>query len=444
MESIKDDTLTELNALSEGSKNLFPLQSFPKRVQEIVLSKNATDSQSIDFLGSSILFAASVGIGNGLQLRVHNGWVTGCQLWVALIGSRGINKTSPLTFALSPFVEIDEQHAKNHEKNLIEYELKLKAFKKDGDGENDTPPPKPQKKMHMVGDTTPETLKYIHSENLRGVGSYFDELLTWITNMGRYNGANEMASWLSWWSGQSIKVDRKDYSIFIKSAFLPVIGTLQDERLPLFMHDRIDNGAMDRMLFCRPEGLKSPKIKKGYQANPSIDIDYNAIITKLTRIDSEIIGRNGGSDTLVLEWEDNFEGDAYDTFIHWQNANANIIDVSENLERGIRAKMSQNVPRFALILHLLDYACGTEFKPKISKETVLKAIDLGTYFIECAEKCYSIATGKPIKDIEKSEIQKRIWDLSLEGKSKSDISVYFRLIFATIIFDLFKIFDISG
>jgi hypothetical protein len=69
--------------------NAFPVQSFPKPLQEIIKQNKECLSFPESYMGTSILFAASVAIGNTYRVVIKKGFDVPAVLYCALVGKPG-------------------------------------------------------------------------------------------------------------------------------------------------------------------------------------------------------------------------------------------------------------------------------------------------------------------------------------------------------------------
>ena len=63
-----------IEAEQKENQNPFPVDVFPKAVQEIISATNESLNFPIDFIGASMLYAVSVSIGNTHKVEIKNGW----------------------------------------------------------------------------------------------------------------------------------------------------------------------------------------------------------------------------------------------------------------------------------------------------------------------------------------------------------------------------------
>jgi hypothetical protein len=97
-------------------------------------------------------------------------------------------------------------------------------------------------------------------ENPRGLVVISDEITGWVMSMNEYKGGkgSDRQFWLSAWSGEPVKVDRKgsreEGSVIVPHPFLNVLGGIQPDMLQLLKNERsLEDGFLHRILFCCPE-----------------------------------------------------------------------------------------------------------------------------------------------------------------------------------------------
>lgn len=64
---------------------IFPINIFPEPLQAYILECNSTLSSSIDYMGCSLLWVASICIGNSMKVEVKKGGKK-VLLWFSLVG----------------------------------------------------------------------------------------------------------------------------------------------------------------------------------------------------------------------------------------------------------------------------------------------------------------------------------------------------------------------
>ena len=80
--------------VKQGS--LFPVEVFPEPIKDIINATNKDLNFPVDFIGLSLLYAASVAIGNTHKVELKKGFQESAVLYAAIVGPSGTNKSHPL------------------------------------------------------------------------------------------------------------------------------------------------------------------------------------------------------------------------------------------------------------------------------------------------------------------------------------------------------------
>lgn len=357
-------------------ENLFPLDVFPNVIQEIIRSTNEALNFPIDFIGSSLLFAASVAIGNSTRVKFKNGFKQPGILYLALVGPPGTNKTHPLNWALEPLQKLDSENYQKYQREIKEFE----QTRKDQEG---PPGVKPYWIQSIIKDFTPEALTLAHERNKRGLGVHADELAGWLGNFQRYNKGSEQEFWLSAWNGSDLSFIRKTSDpVYLERPFISVAGTIQPGILDRMAKGRTENGFLDRFLFSMPDGLMMHLLNDKNLTN-EIPEAWESIIKQLSELPFE-------DDPRIIELSD----EARRQFMKWNAIKTKEGNESDDQElMSILSKMTLYCLRFALILELLNFATGRTRGETITLESMTGAIKLTEHFTTNANKINSIITG---------------------------------------------------
>jgi hypothetical protein len=127
----------------ERKVNQFPVEVFPLAIQQIIIATNENLNFPIDFIGASMLYAASVSIGNTFRAEVKKGFQESAVLYLALVARAGTNKSHPLSFALQPIIEHDKRTYQEYQLERQAYEKTLSQSKKDREQQGKDEPKKP-------------------------------------------------------------------------------------------------------------------------------------------------------------------------------------------------------------------------------------------------------------------------------------------------------------
>jgi hypothetical protein len=379
-ESVEDDRLP------------FPVDAFPDEIATMIQELNSCLGFPVDYVGISLLYAASIAIGNTVKVRIKAGWQESAILYCALVGPPGTGKTHPINFAMKPIRDLDKASYQSYETEKKEYERLIKLTKKERGEAGE--PIKPVWRKFVLSDFTPESLAETHKFNKRGVAVCADELMSWINNFNRYNKGSEEQFWLSCWSAQPITIDRKTSEpIYIPSPFIPVIGGIQPGVLSdLGRGQRGRNGFMDRILFAFPKSIQK-QLWSENELDPYHALRWSAIISELIGIKLRT-DDNMNPNPIILE----FSGEAHEIFVEWYNRNTTLIHDAGESEKAIYSKLESYLGRLSLIVELLDLACSGREGGAISANSVARAILLIEYFRETALDVQEMLGEKDMKD----------------------------------------------
>ena len=385
-----DQLLKQSNEAKDRQANRFPVEIFPLPVQQIITATNEDLNYPVDFIGSSMLYAASVAIGNTHRVEVKKGWLESPVLYLAIVGRAGTNKSHPLSFALQPIVDQDKSTYRQYVQQRRQYEEAISLTRKERKQQAIDEPIKPAWHKSLLSDFTPEALAEVHKFNKRGIGVYVDELAGWFKNFNRYNKGSEMEFWLSVWSGKPINIDRKTGEpIFIPLPFISVCGTIQNGILnELAKESRTQNGFMDRILFVIPDNLQKEYWSEN-ELSPDVSENWQSIVSNLLSL-SITHDETLNPSPEVLK----FTPEAKRILFEWQKTNTDQSNDAENESvSGIYSKLEMYAVRLALILEMMQHACGESDKKAVSVEAIQGALKLVEYFKNSAVKVHSIISN---------------------------------------------------
>lgn len=357
----------------------FPLHALPPGLQLIVEDLHTTLGYPVDYTASAALFTLSVAIGASARIEAKGEWAEHATLWLALVGRPGANKTHPLNTMLRPLNDRDRAHVQKYTDATRAYEQAKSA----GVAEI---PTEPQCEQHLVSDTTPEALVEALSRNPRGLGLCRDELAGWVADFGRYNKGGDVQAFLSIWSGQPVRVNRKKNNrpLFVQRPFVSVCGTIQPGVLAtLVAEGRDSNGFVDRILFAYPEAQEAPAWSEG-ERDPQFTDYWQKMVGRVLGIPSP----DEGAEPLTLPLSE----DAKCLWVsHHDRLQATINTLNHDGDEARsqhRTKMLSYTLRLALIHAVGTWAESNEFDLPTHVEAVsmTAAIALVDYFTSTADK----------------------------------------------------------
>lgn len=374
-----------IDYLINESDLIFPIDIFPKPIQNYILECNSKLDSNIDYMGCSLLWLMSVCIGNAIKMEVKRGWVENCSIWISLVGKAGIGKTPSINNIVFPLEKINSREIKKYYKELEVWEHYNSLSKKE---QKDFPfVEKPKKTQFIANDITLEALVDLHQESDNAVGVFKDELAGWLKDMNKYRAGSDLEFWLSCWSGKSVNLNRLTRKgSFVDKPFIPVLGGIQPSILNSFYtEENKDNGFMDRMLLSFPDS----KIDTYNENEMSYDVLewYKDNITSI--YDNIKYAINRDNDNNIIPMIAKFDAEAKKEWVRIFNEITSYQNSDEENEylKSMYPKQKSYIPRFSLLIHALDenFSAGGDIL-SVSKESVLKAEKLSKYFIAMAKK----------------------------------------------------------
>jgi hypothetical protein len=391
---------------------IFPIDIFPLPIQAYMNECNKTLDASIDYMGCSMLWLASVIIGNSIQIEVKSGWRENCTLWMAVVGKAGLGKTPSINNIIFPLLKANSKEIKDYIKKsdkFNEYNELSKDEKKQHEKVF-----KPTKTQFIANDITLEALVDLHQESKNAVGVFKDELAGWLKDMNKYRAGSDLEFWLSTWSGKSVSLNRMSRAgSFVENPLIPVLGGIQPEIFNSFYTDENkDNGFMDRMLLSYPDLVIESYNEK------EMDLELikwysDSILSFYESIKANVV-KYSDDDEIIPNV-------AYllpDAKIEWKRIFNEITDIqnddNENeYMKSMLPKQKSYIPRFALLIDVMNKFFSDDIidsSMNIGRESVLKAERLSKYFIATAKKIKSVSTKvseyKSIIGLNKSKSKK--------------------------------------
>ena len=357
----------------------FPLEIFPKAIRDIIEALEEYENYNVDFTSASFLTVFAAAMGNTWSVRFMTGWVSRPIIYMVLVGSPSCGKTPPLQQAVAPLLKLDGEYdmiyckemetyrrwermsAKQRERHSLPEEMKM-----------------PQRKCHVVVDSTVEALIGALRDNPRGVLIYKDEIDSLLSNFNRYNGSDE-GYFLSLFSGTPFKYSRKSNNehIFLANPYCSIIGTTQPGRLgEQFGGKRMMNGFSSRFLKVYPEIDEMPSWNDTAMPDGVLE-EWERIIRRVITVtpSTDQEGKATSIELLfsqeaklrVIQWKDEVNNKAY-------------AETDSDAVRALCGKLETYLVRFCLVIQIMHCICGESGMDKIEPGTAELAIRLTEYF----------------------------------------------------------------
>ena len=357
----------------------FPLEIFPKAIRDIIEALEEYENYNVDFTSASFLTVFAAAMGNTWSVRFMTGWVSRPIIYMVLVGSPSCGKTPPLQQAVAPLLKLDGEYDMIYCKEMETYRRWERMSAKQR--ERHSLPEEmemPQRKCHVVVDSTVEALIGALRDNPRGVLIYKDEIDSLLSNFNRYNGSDE-GYFLSLFSGTPFKYSRKSNNehIFLANPYCSIIGTTQPGRLgEQFGGKRMMNGFSSRFLKVYPEIDKMPSWNDTAMPDGVLE-EWERIIRKVITVtpSTDQEGKATSIELLfsqeaklrVIQWKDEVNNKAY-------------AETDSDAVRALCGKLETYLIRFCLVIQIMHGICGESGMDEIEPRTAELAIRLTEYF----------------------------------------------------------------
>jgi len=362
---------------------LFPVDAFPDPYADIIRKASELYGTHVDYWAVSFMAALSVAIGRRYMIKTPK-YSNSAALWFGIVGPTGNGKTTPAAIMMRELKTSDKESYKKYCQDKQDFDAFMDIPKKE---RGEDKPPTPRIFQVVLNDFTPEALTEVHDVNRWGLGIYRDELMGWISDIGRYNKSGEVENMLSIWGGESTSFNRTGRVMRIDEPCVTIVGGIQPERLKQLAADgRAHNGLMQRFCFAYPDKTERPDYINDTAINGLFDPIHHTI-KKLVHISPyNPTYFNLTSDSLAL----------YQSFY---NTNATLINLeASDYVRGIHAKMDIIVLRLALIV------CTLNGHTEVDTQDMKSAIRMTEYFRTTATKVNQFIEDNQDETLDKKKV----------------------------------------
>ncbi|MFW6275425.1 MAG: BT4734/BF3469 family protein, partial [bacterium] len=161
----------------------FPVDAFPEKVRNIILTLNEKQGFPVDFSAAAVLFACAVCSGNNYSLKIKNGWSEKPILYIVIVGKRGTMKTHPVNWYLKPIHERDGEKHKQFERAEAIYKENMELPRDERESIE-----QPILTQTLLSDYTIEAINEAHQNNPKGLGVHRDEVAGLVNDFNNYTG----------------------------------------------------------------------------------------------------------------------------------------------------------------------------------------------------------------------------------------------------------------
>jgi hypothetical protein len=360
-----------------NQKHSFPIEVFPKSIQNLIINAEETVGYNPEYLSAGILSACATSIGSSVKL-FNGSYENPPILWLNIIGRSGDGKTHPLKFAKQPITEMDKKSFTRFQSDMQKY-----SNSKDKNEE------KPLYNKTILSDFTPEKLSESLQDNKKGVLIFRDELLGWIKSFDKYKKGGDQQMYLEFFNGDAISVDRVSKApLRVESPNVNILGGMQPKVLKdMASNNREDDGFLARFLFVYPENLK-PNIFTGKQIDENQYKNYNKLIQDLFATSNKTLKTSEDQIKIYKEWQ----------------SKKVMMCHNDDLETLIQSKLETYVWRLALILEMIEQTSKESFSDELSDSSLNNAIILVEYFRNNALRVYNkLSSTNPLDNFSENK-----------------------------------------
>jgi hypothetical protein len=234
----------------------FPLDVLPGPLADLCREGAESLHCPPDYFACAAIGLAGGTIGRSVNLAATSTWKVAPNLYVAVVGSPGSKKSPALGIMARPFWAIDREMRDAYRDELADFKRRQAE-----DIDAGTPPIR----GHLVlDDATREAFALALANNPRGLLLVKDELTGWVAALNAYRQGkgDDKQFWMSLNTGATVKVNRKgnQEDLLIPHACASVVGCMTPGTLPMIRDSRADDGWLDRILFCYPEPVLTPRL----------------------------------------------------------------------------------------------------------------------------------------------------------------------------------------
>ncbi|MBU0716734.1 MAG: DUF3987 domain-containing protein [Planctomycetes bacterium] len=381
-----------------------PLESLPTTLRDLAVAGGRAIGADPAGIGLASLGVCAGAIGNARVVEIKASWIEPSVLWVVLVAESGSIKSATIALAADPLRKISADARKLFVPMLADFKAALADYKAEskskrkGDSDNlVAPPEQPICERFVIGDCTLERLARLLQENSRGLTLVRDELSAWINGFGRYNksAAAEVGNWLEMHGAQSITVDRvvDPAGLYVPRAAVSIIGSIQPTvAARALTPDYFECGLPARLLLTSPPIL--PRVWNDEVIHLCILETYRKTVRRLL----QLYQPTDGPPPRIT-----FDASARARWVEYFNDFGRELgnEPDPHVRTSMR-KMEGATARIALVIHLVDWAEGTqpaETITPITENVVARAVELAGWLMHETRRVYAML-GRSAEDTE--------------------------------------------
>jgi hypothetical protein len=325
---------------------------------------------------------------------------------MAVVAESGSLKSPAQDLALGPLRRLQgwriEEYAESregYERDLMLYDVDLRAWKNKGAKQGEPPPEKPTEPTiarYLVNDITVEALADRLDQNPRGLLADVDELAVWVRGFDQYRRGKggDVARWLSIHRAGSLLNDRKTTdqpTLFIRRAAVSIAGGIQPATLRrVLAGEHWENGLAARLLVAAPP----PRRKRWTDA--SVDLDC---VRQVERVFGRLLALVFGKDTKGSPAPEDIPlaPDGREVWVRFYDEHAEAQADATGALASVLSKIEAVAPRIALVSHLVRQVAGElpEALEGIDVQSMAAGVTLARWFAAEAQRVYQMLGEDP-------------------------------------------------
>lgn len=419
----------------------FPVKAFGHPLGDYIEAVAHSLQVPVDMVGTTLLGVLAACVQGKYQVNVRRDWFEPLSLFVCTIAEPGERKSAVLSRLRKP---LDRYEQEQNERDAMDIkqsqamhaalERKLSSLQDrfaKGTGKNKVTEQDIQEAVaeleeHEVlhplrltcSDVTSEKLAAMMYENRERMALFSAEGGPFDNMSGKKygNGADNFDIFLNGHAGDKVLVDRLGRSpIVLHSPALTLVLMVQPEVLGKVLSNEAfrGKGLVGRFLYSWPESLLGRRIQEVSSVRSELEASYQEIIETLAALQPLETG-------CIRLSEDTRK---------YLNRYADTIEPALNKTTGQFRHMTDwagkyvgTVCRIAGILHCVQYRDEEPDRIPVSIDTLVRAIDMGTYFLAMADRIFKRA-GKDGVVVKAQRLWERIHEKGYHTLiSKDDLS----------------------
>lgn len=401
-----DTTPSEYDADDADGWVPLTLECFPDRLRGIIERQAQSIQCDPSFLWLPMLgvVGASIGDSRILKIRGKKNWTPRAVCWAAIAANSGARKTPAFKFVTAPAWDHEHKLKEHFDTAMGIYQSELEAWNRSKERDPAEKPERPIRENFVVKDATTETINSMHMGSPRGLLGIYNELGQWFANADRYargaEGGDESV-WLNYFDGDPVKVDRKtgephERNILLTDAYCSLVGVCPPGVLSRYLGPRQkESGLAARLLVAMPPKKRAVWTEDG---NEDDSDDWGRIVGAILSLQAP--PRDGSAGPKYITTDES----AHTLWIEFFNSHQKDMEtISESLA-AVYSKLENYCAKFALILHVLKWACDLPDKEDIDararfskseppwlidEDTMMRAIVLTEWFKNESRRVYA-------------------------------------------------------